>query len=138
MNQLLLIGAGGALGAISRHLVGQASLRWLGPDMPLGLPWGTLVANVLGGALMGLLVGWLALAGRGGELSADIRLFGAVGLLGGFTTFSAFSLELAEMVERRDLALAFGYAAGSVLLCLAAVFAGLFIARKVFACVASN
>lgn len=133
MNQLLLIGAGGALGAISRHLVGQASLRWLGPDMPLGLPWGTLVANVLGGALMGLLVGWLALAGRGGELSADIRLFGAVGLLGGFTTFSAFSLELAEMVERRDLALAFGYAAGSVLLCLAAVFAGLFIARKVFA-----
>lgn len=133
MNQLLLIGAGGALGAISRHLVGQASLRWLGPDMPLGLPWGTLVANVLGGALMGLLVGWLALAGRGGELSADIRLFGAVGLLGGFTTFSAFSLELAEMVERKDLALAFGYAAGSVLLCLAAVFAGLFIARKVFA-----
>lgn len=133
MNQLLIIGAGGALGAISRHLVGQASLRWLGPDMPLGLPWGTLVANVLGGALMGLLVGWLALAGRGGELSADIRLFGAVGLLGGFTTFSAFSLELAEMVERRDLALAFGYAAGSVLLCLAAVFAGLFIARKVFA-----
>jgi CrcB protein len=133
MNQLLLIGAGGALGAISRHLVGQASLRWLGPDMPLGLPWGTLVANVLGGALMGLLVGWLALAGRGGEMSADIRLFGAVGLLGGFTTFSAFSLELAEMVERRDLALAFGYAAGSVLLCLAAVFAGLFIARKVFA-----
>ena len=133
MNQLLLIGAGGALGAISRHLVGQASLRWLGPDMPLGLPWGTLVANVLGGALMGLLVGWLALAGRGGELSADIRLFGAVGLLGGFTTFSAFSRELAEMVERRDLALAFGYAAGSVLLCLAAVFAGLFIARKVFA-----
>jgi fluoride exporter len=133
MNQLLLIGAGGALGAISRHLVGQASLRWLGPDMPLGLPWGTLVANVLGGALMGLLVGWLALAGRGGELSADIRLFGAVGLLGGFTTFSAFSLELTEMVERKDLALAFGYAAGSVLLCLAAVFAGLFIARKVFA-----
>jgi CrcB protein len=133
MNQLLIIGAGGALGAISRHLVGQASLRWLGPDMPLGLPWGTLVANVLGGALMGLLVGWLALAGRGGEMSADIRLFGAVGLLGGFTTFSAFSLELAEMVERRDLALAFGYAAGSVLLCLAAVFAGLFIARKVFA-----
>jgi len=133
MNQLLLIGAGGALGAISRHLVGQASLRWLGPDMPLGLPWGTLVANVLGGALMGLLVGWLALAGRGGELSADIRLFGAVGLLGGFTTFSAFSLELTEMVERKDLALAFGYAASSVLLCLAAVFAGLFIARKVFA-----
>ncbi len=133
MNQLLIIGAGGALGAISRHLVGQASLRWLGPDMPLGLPWGTLVANVLGGALMGLLVGWLALAGRGGEMSVDIRLFGAVGLLGGFTTFSAFSLELAEMVERRDLALAFGYAAGSVLLCLAAVFAGLFIARKVFA-----
>ncbi|MAK63670.1 MAG: fluoride efflux transporter CrcB [Maricaulis sp.] len=132
MTNLLLIGAGGALGAISRHLLGRASLRWLGPDMPFGLPWGTLAANVIGGLLMGLLVGWLALSGRG-AMDHDIRLFGAVGLLGGFTTFSAFSLELAQMVERKQVALAFSYAAGSVLLCLAAVFLGLFVMRKVLA-----
>lgn len=132
MNQILLIGAGGALGAIARHLVGRTALRWLGPDMPLGLPWGTLSANVAGGLLMGLLVGWLALTGRDDGDHA-IRLFGAVGLLGGFTTFSAYSLELAIMIEKRDFALAFGYAAGSAILALTAVFAGLFIMRKVLA-----
>ncbi|MED5549843.1 MAG: fluoride efflux transporter CrcB [Pseudomonadota bacterium] len=130
MNHLLLIAAGGAGGAVSRHLVGQAVLRWLGPQMPLGLPWGTLAVNTGGGLAMGLLVGWLALAGRG-EASHYIRLAGAVGFLGGFTTFSAYSLELATMIERRAYALAFGYAAGSVLLALGAVFAGLIIMRKV-------
>lgn len=130
MNHLLLIAAGGAGGAVSRHLVGQAALRWLGPQMPLGLPWGTLSVNVVGGLAMGLLVGWLALAGRG-EADQYIRLAGAVGFLGGFTTFSAYSLELATMIERKAYALAFGYAAGSVLLALGAVFAGLIIMRKV-------
>mgnify|MGYP003571116253 CR=1 FL=1 len=130
MNHLLLIAAGGAGGAVSRHLVGQAALRWLGPQMPLGLPWGTLAVNVVGGLAMGLLVGWLALAGRG-EADQYIRLAGAVGFLGGFTTFSAYSLELATMIERKAYALAFGYAAGSVLLALSAVFAGLIIMRKV-------
>lgn len=130
MNHLLLIAAGGAGGAVSRHLVGQAALRWLGPQMPLGLPWGTLAVNVVGGLAMGLLVGWLALAGRG-EADQYIRLAGAVGFLGGFTTFSAYSLELAMMIERKAYALAFGYAAGSVLLALGAVFAGLIIMRKV-------
>ncbi|MBO6766541.1 fluoride efflux transporter CrcB [Maricaulis sp.] len=130
MNHLLLIAAGGAGGAVSRHLVGQAALRWLGPQMPLGLPWGTLAVNVVGGLAMGLLVGWLALAGRG-EADQYIRLAGAVGFLGGFTTFSAYSLELATMIERKAYALAFGYAAGSVLLALGAVFAGLIIMRKV-------
>jgi len=130
MNHILLIAAGGAGGAVSRHLVGQAALRWLGPQMPLGLPWGTLAVNVFGGLAMGLLVGWLALAGRG-EADQYIRLAGAVGFLGGFTTFSAYSLELATMIERKAYALAFGYAAGSVVLALGAVFAGLIIMRKV-------
>ncbi|MEP4164352.1 fluoride efflux transporter CrcB [Maricaulis sp.] len=130
MNHILLIAAGGAGGAVSRHLVGQAALRWLGPQMPLGLPWGTLAVNVVGGLAMGLLVGWLALAGRG-EADQYIRLAGAVGFLGGFTTFSAYSLELATMIERKAYTLAFGYAAGSVLLALGAVFAGLIIMRKV-------
>ena len=69
-------------------------------------------------------------AGRG-EADQYIRLAGAVGFLGGFTTFSAYSLELATMVERKAYALAFGYAAGSVVLALGAVFAGLIIMRKV-------
>lgn len=132
MNNLLIIGAGGAAGAISRHLVGQAAMRWLGPQMPLGLPWGTLTANVAGGLLMGLLVGWLALTGRG-EADHAIRLAGAVGFLGGFTTFSAFSLELALMIERKTIMLAFAYATGSVLLALSAVFAGLLLMRRVLA-----
>jgi CrcB protein len=132
MNNLLLIGTGGALGAIARHLVGRAAMRWFGPDMPLGLPWGTLTANVAGGLLMGLLVGWLALTGRDDGDHA-IRLFGAVGFLGGFTTFSAYSLELATMIERKDFVLAFFYAAGSAVLALAAVFAGLFLMRRVLA-----
>lgn len=94
-------------------------------------PWGTFVANVSGGLLMGLLVGWLAL--RGGVGQESVRLFAAVGVLGGFTTFSAFSMETALMVQRRDLALAFGYAAGSVVVALAALFLGLMIARRAFA-----
>jgi len=127
MMNLILIGAGGALGAISRHLAGRAALRLFGPDMP----WGTFSVNVLGGLAMGLLVGWLAATERADETS--IRLFAAVGFLGGFTTFSAYSLEIALMIERKAMLSAFAYAAGSVVLALAAVFAGLMIMRKVMA-----
>ncbi|WP_300553377.1 fluoride efflux transporter CrcB [Maricaulis sp.] len=124
MNQLLLIGAGGAFGAISRHLVGQAALRLMGP----GLPWGTFAVNIIGGLAMGLLVGWLAMVERADENS--IRLLAAVGFLGGFTTFSAFSLELVLMIERRDYASAMGYALASVLIAVLALMAGLMIARR--------
>ena len=93
-------------------------------------PWATLTANIAGGFLMGLLAGWLALkAGAGQE---NIRLFAAVGVLGCFTTFSAFSLEAALMIERREIVSAFVYAAGSVVLAIAALFVGLMIARKLF------
>ena len=92
MMNILLIGAGGALGAISRHYVGQLALRTMGS----GQPWGTLSVNILGGLLMGLLVGWLAATERAGATS--IRLLAAVGFLGGFTTFSAFSLEMLRML----------------------------------------
>ena len=92
-------------------------------------PWATLTANITGGLLMGLLAGWLA---RGGSHTEGWRLLLGVGVLGGFTTFSAFSLEAALMIERRELATAFVYAVGSVVLSIAALFVGLMIARKLF------
>jgi len=127
MTRLLIIAAGGALGAVARYGVGVWAVR-LFPAAQW--PWGTLAVNVLGGLLMGLLAGWLAF--RGGLHSESIRLFAAVGVLGGFTTFSAFSLETALMIERRQFAMAGGYAAASVVLATAALFFGLMVARRAF------
>ena len=93
MNGLLYVALGGALGASGRHLLGMATLKTLGPDYP----YGTMAANLIGGFLMGLLAGWLALKVSGGE---NLRLFLGVGLLGGFTTFSAFSLDAVLMYEK--------------------------------------
>lgn len=123
MTRFLIVAAGGAVGAVARY--GLSRL------MPPGAwPWATLTANVAGGLLMGLLVGWLAL--RSGLHTEGVRLFAAVGVLGGFTTFSAFSLETALMIERRQFALAAGYSAASVVLSIAALFIGLMVARRAF------
>ena len=123
MTRLLLVAAGGALGAVARYGVGRL--------LPAGgWPWPTLTVNLVGGLLMGLLAGWLAF--RAGAQGEPIRLFAAVGLLGGFTTFSAFSLETALMIEKRQFALASGYVAASVVLSIAALFLGLMIARRAF------
>ena len=128
MTRLLLVALGGAIGASARYGLGLAALR-LAPNA--AWPWGTFLANVVGGLLMGLLAGWLAL--RGGAEQETIRLFAAVGVLGGFTTFSAFSLETVLMIERRQWALAGGYVLLSAVLAVAALFVGLAIARKLFA-----
>lgn len=127
MMNILMIGAGGALGAISRHYVGQLALRTMGS----GQPWGTLSVNIIGGLLMGMLVGWLAATERADANS--VRLLAAVGFLGGFTTFSAFSLEMVRMLETRAWMNAFAYAAGSVTLSVGAVMVGLMIMRKFWA-----
>ncbi len=125
MDKLLLVAAGGAAGSVARYVTGTLAGRWS------GWPWGTLTVNILGGLLMGILIGALAL--RGGAEQERLRLLVGVGFLGGFTTFSAFSLELANMIERRDLAAAFSYSLVSVMASVGAVFVGLMLARRVFA-----
>ena len=123
MTRFLIVAAGGALGAVARYGVGRL--------LPAGgWPWATLTVNVAGGLLMGLLAGWLAF--RGGVHGESIRLFAAVGVLGGFTTFSAFSLEAALLIERRQTAMAGGYVLASVVLSIAALFLGPMVARRAF------
>jgi CrcB protein len=127
MNRLWLVFIGGGAGAMARFWVGTLALRWLGSAWP----YGTFAVNLLGGFLMGMLAGWLA--HRGGANQDQYRLMLGVGGLGGFTTFSAFSLETALMIEKRDYGQAFSYAAASVLLSVAALFIGLLMARRIFA-----
>ena len=125
MTRFFLVAAGGAIGSMARYGLGVLAGR-MAPNA--GWPVGTLAANVIGGLLMGLLVGWLAF--RGGAQQEAVRLFAAVGVLGGFTTFSSYSLEAVQMIERRQVGLAGAYVAGSVVLAIAAVFVGLMIARR--------
>jgi len=124
MTRFLIVAAGGALGAVARYGLGRLL------PTTAGWPWPTLTANVLGGLLMGALTGWLAF--RSGAQGETIRLFAAVGVLGGFTTFSAFSLETVLMIERRDFAMAGGYVVASVVVSVAALFLGLMLARRAF------
>lgn len=121
--QLIFVMIGGALGSGARHLTGRAMLGRFGPDFP----YGTLTVNLVGGLLMGLLVGVLARVGG----QENWRLFLGVGVLGGFTTFSAFSLDMVTMIERGAPLLALGYALASVCGAALALFAGLSIARSV-------
>ncbi|UZK67624.1 fluoride efflux transporter CrcB [Sphingomonas sp. M1-B02] len=124
MPSLLLVMLGGAFGAGARHLVGRAALGLLGPNYP----WGTLSVNLLGGFAMGLLAGGLARFVDGGE---QWRLLLGVGLLGGFTTFSAFSLEVVLMLERGAWLAGSGYIAASVAGSVLALAGGLFLIRAI-------
>jgi CrcB protein len=122
MPSLLLVMLGGAFGAGARHLVGRATLASFGP----AFPWGTLAVNLIGGLAMGLLAGGLLRFGENGE---PWRLLLGVGVLGGFTTFSAFSLDAMLMLERGDWGVALGYVLASVLGSVAALALGLGITR---------
>ncbi|NND50619.1 MAG: fluoride efflux transporter CrcB [Rhizobiales bacterium] len=124
MNHLLAVALGGALGAGSRHLVNMAALKFLGSSFP----WGTLTVNVAGCFLMGVLVEALALKF---QASQEVRLFLATGVLGGFTTFSAFSLDVVLLVERKESLTAALYVMGSVGLSIGALFLALHLTRAV-------
>lgn len=115
---------GGAFGAGARHLVGRATLSLFGPNYP----WGTLAVNLIGGLLMGLLAGGLMRFGENGE---QWRLLLGVGALGGFTTFSAFSLDVMNMLQRGDWAMGLGYILASVIGSVVALAIGLQLARAV-------
>ncbi len=122
----LHVALGGAIGSVLRYQLGRGMTHWLGPQAVTAFPWATLAANVIGSLAMGLLAGWLARHGQGGE---QWRLFAGVGLLGGFTTFSAFSLELMVLIERHQAGQAFLYGAVSVLAGLSALYIGLIVMR---------
>lgn len=122
MFHLMLVMIGGGLGAGSRHLVGLWTLRQFGP----GFPFGTLIVNVLGSLLMGLFIGWMV---RGGG-NENLRFIVATGFLGGFTTFSAFSLDFLNLWRSGDQYHALGYVVVSVVLSLAAVALGLALMRQ--------
>jgi len=118
----LLVFFGGGLGATLRHLINITCARCIGT----AFPWGTFIINITGSTVMGLIAGYLAFKG---EASQPWRLFLMTGILGGYTTFSAFSLDTALLYERGELGLAALYVAGSVVLSIAGLFAGLAIVR---------
>ena len=118
----LLVFFGGGLGASLRHAVNMISARGFGT----AFPWGTFLINISGSLVMGLIAGYLAFRG---EASQAWRLFLLTGILGGYTTFSAFSLDTALLYERGEIGLAALYVLGSVALSIAGLFAGLALVR---------
>jgi len=125
MNMILAVASGGAIGAVARFFVGKGVLNLMGP----GLPWGTFTVNILGSFIIGLLVEVLALRMHA---SHEWQGFLIVGVLGGFTTFSAFSLEVALMIEKGQITTAMGYAFASLFLSVVALFIGLYAGKVIF------
>lgn len=126
MNAQILfsVAAGGAVGAVGRYLTMSAAGHWIGH----GFPWGTLVVNILGSALLGVLVEVSALVWSPSEAT---RAFLAVGLLGSFTTFSAFSLDAYTLIVRGSMLAATGYVLASVFLGIGAFFGAMLLMRQI-------
>ena len=122
MMNYVLVFIGGGLGASLRHTVNLISARGLGT----AFPYHTFIINITGSILMGLVAGYLAFKG---EASQPWRLFVMTGILGGYTTFSAFSLDAALLYERGEIGPALVYVLGSVVLSIAGLFAGLALVR---------
>ena len=122
MQGFLIVFVGGGIGAALRHGVNLLSLRLFG----LAFPWGTMIINIVGSLVMGLVAAWFALRG---DASGPWRLFIATGILGGFTTFSAFSLDAGLLVERHQLGGAAFYVGLSVLGSIGGLFLGLWAMR---------
>ncbi|EEW23942.1 fluoride efflux transporter CrcB [Rhodobacter ferrooxidans] len=124
INTLPQVALGGAIGASLRYVTNVAAMRAFGP----GFPMATMLVNVLGSFAMGVLV--VVLAQKGGTRFAPFLM---TGILGGFTTFSAFSLDALTLWERGQVGLAAAYVLGSVALSLAAIVAGVWVTRGIFA-----
>ena len=124
MKTMIAIAAGGALGALARHFFAARVMRWTGGDFP----WGIFAANVLGAILMGVLIHALT---RLPEPMPALRAFLAVGVLGAFTTFSTYSLDIVLLIERGQIGAATSYALGSVVLSVAGLFGGMMAASAV-------
>jgi CrcB protein len=122
MMNYLLVFFGGGLGATLRHFINIVCARSLGT----AFPYGTFIINITGSTVMGLIAGYLAFKG---EASQPWRLFLMTGILGGYTTFSAFSLDAALLYERGEIGLALLYVLGSVVLAIAGLFASLALVR---------
>lgn len=122
IKNLLLIGLGGGLGSMARY----GCQRWLGTNVPHVFPWGTFAVNIMGCFLIGLIWGWSL---RSAGMQEGWRLFLMTGLCGGFTTFSAFTLEGIGLLKEQKFGIFFAYIAGSVLLGLLATFAGIRLFR---------
>ena len=126
MKTLLAIAAGGAVGALARHFFAAQIMRWMGT----GFPWGIFAANILGSFLMGIVVQvFMNLS----EPMPGLRAFIAVGVLGAFTTFSTYSLDIVLLMERGQWGLALIYALASVGLAVVGLMAGMALMRLVFA-----
>lgn len=123
MNYLLVF-IGGGLGSALRHTVNVVCPRFLGNNFP----YHTFIINITGSTIMGLIAGYLAFKG---DAAQSWRLFIMTGILGGYTTFSAFSLDAAVLYERGELASAALYVVGSVVLSLLGLFAGLALVRSI-------
>jgi fluoride exporter len=125
MQAIVLVFVGAGLGGVFRHFVNILAGRWLGADFPFG----TLFINVTGSMLMGLLVGWLAFKSTA-NWSQPLRLFVATGVLGGYTTFSTFSLETILLIERQETALACLYVGASLLCGFLGLWGAMFLVRS--------
>lgn len=124
INTIAAIAAGGALGAVMRHGVNSVALSFAGP----GFPWGTLIVNIVGSFLMGAAIVKFA---HMDLPSQTIKAFLTVGILGGFTTFSAFSLDAVNLYERGAILEAAAYVLTSVIIAILALFAGMALMRGV-------
>lgn len=122
MGMIISIALGGAIGSLGRYLLSSQITQWTGP----GFPWGILVVNVVGCFLMGVIAELAALTWN---LSPEMRAFLTTGVLGGFTTFSAFALDTAVLTQRGDMTNALLYVGGSVGGSVAALFLGLYVVR---------
>jgi CrcB protein len=123
VRELLLVASGGAIGAVARYLGAKAALALL----PATFPWGTWIINISGCLLMGVVAGFASAS----AISPSARLFLATGVLGGYTTFSAFGLEAQVLIEDDRWVAAMAYVTGQVMLGVLSIYAGLAIARRV-------